>query len=102
MQEFIITTPDQLKTVIAETVEDILQRQLKSLPIAETHKEQDCDLLTRKDAAKLLSISLPTLNEWSKNGQIKGYRIGTRVRYKRSEIIESLNAMRTSKKWRAA
>jgi len=46
--------------------------------------------LSRSEAAKLLTISLPTLNEWTKQGIIPAYRIGNRVLYKPEEIDNSL------------
>lgn len=102
MQEFIITTPDQLKTVISETVKTEILRHLQVQSTAEPNKEQASDLLTRKQAAKLLGVSYPTLNEWSKAGVITGYRIATRVRYKRYELEQSLLQMQTKKTRRAA
>ena len=41
MQEFIITTPDQLKTVISETVKTEVHRQLLAQNTAETQKNKD-------------------------------------------------------------
>lgn len=38
-------------------------------------------LLTRQETARLLKISLPTLDDWTKTGVIKAKRIGTRIRY---------------------
>jgi excisionase family DNA binding protein len=97
MQEFIITTPEQLRTVISETVKDELNRHLQAQIPAEPIKHTDNDLITRKQAASVLGVSLPTLNEWSKSGIVTGYRISTRVRYKRSELEKSLAQMKTSK-----
>lgn len=56
-------------------------------PQAEGNEEK---LLTRMEVAKLLGVTLPTINDWTKKGLIVGYRIGNRVRYKHSEILESL------------
>ena len=53
------------------------------------------EFLTRHDAKKLLGISFPTLHDWTISGRIKGYRIGTRVRYKRHEIETALKAIQT-------
>ncbi len=53
--------------------------------------------LTRKDTAKLLQVSLVTLNEWSKKGIIQSYRIGGRIRYKLSEIDEALKEVKNMK-----
>jgi excisionase family DNA binding protein len=43
-------------------------------------------LLSRFEVAKLLKISLPTLNQWSKHGLLNSYKIGHRVLYKQDEI----------------
>jgi excisionase family DNA binding protein len=53
--------------------------------------------LTRHEVAKLLRISLPTLNELTKKGKLIGYRIGGRVLYKESEVESSLHQIVTSK-----
>lgn len=48
------------------------------------------DILTREETAKLLSISLPTLWNWTKKNILKSYGIGSRVYYKKDEVINSL------------
>ena len=53
--------------------------------------------LTRKQAATLLNISLPTLTDYTKHGKIVGYRLGTRVLYKHSEIANALNKIQSTK-----
>ena len=55
-------------------------------------KEKEEELLTREETANLFGISLPTLNEYSKKGIIPAYRLGSRVRYKKSEIFNSLES----------
>ncbi|MFS4484221.1 helix-turn-helix domain-containing protein [Hyunsoonleella sp. 2307UL5-6] len=50
-------------------------------------------LLTREETAKLLSISLPTLWKYTKDDVIPAYRIGSKVRYKKSEILLALKKM---------
>jgi excisionase family DNA binding protein len=56
---------------------------------------KETELLTRKQAAKLLGISLPTLLEWTKSGTITGYRIASRIRYKKDELENSLSQIKT-------
>ena len=53
--------------------------------------EQTDQLLTREETAKLLSVSLVTLWDWTKKDLIPAYRIGNKVRYKKSEVLKSLN-----------
>ena len=47
-------------------------------------------IITRKEAAKMLSISLTTLKSWTDLGFLKSYKLGGRIYYKENEILESL------------
>lgn len=55
--------------------------------------KEDEVLLTREDSAEMLSVSLVTLWKYTKEGIIPAYRIGTKVRYKKSEILLALKQM---------
>ncbi len=50
-------------------------------------------LLTRKEVAKMLEISLPTLHNWVKSGVLTAYRIGNKVRFKQDEVLNSLQSI---------
>lgn len=50
-------------------------------------------LLTREETAEMLSISLVTLWKYTKDNLVPAYRIGTKVRYKKSEILLALKKM---------
>ncbi|MCB0471750.1 MAG: helix-turn-helix domain-containing protein [Ignavibacteriae bacterium] len=95
MEGLIITsiTADSLKEVITAVVEDCVTKALSESRGAAIQS----DLITRREAAELLGISLPTLGKWTKEGLVPAHRISSRVRYKRSEVIESLKAIKTSK-----
>ncbi|WP_246496290.1 helix-turn-helix domain-containing protein [Chitinophaga varians] len=84
---------DELKEMIAAVVN---QELTKHLPPANQSPISN-DLLTRKEAARLLGISLPTLLDYTKLGKITGYRLGTRVRYKRSELEQALTQIKAAK-----
>lgn len=58
----------------------------------ETTKDSEI-LLTREQTAEMLSISLVTLWKYTKDDLIPAYRIGTKVRYKKSEILLALKQM---------
>lgn len=92
MQLFSAPFIEQLKTEISE---DVFNKISCLLEKAQTPPPQT-ELITRKQAATLLSVSLPTVNDWTKTGKIKGYRIGSRIRYKRNEIENSLLQIKTS------
>ena len=64
-----------------------MDREFKDLP----------ELLTRKQAAKLLSISLGTLDTWSKEGRIEKVRNGGIVRYRKSELLANFKSLKESR-----
>jgi len=89
---FLSSVPmDDLKTEISEAVLKKLSPVINSLTPIQPEKE----LLTRKEVAKLYGVSLPTILDWTKTGKLIGYRIASRVRYKRSEIEKSLSQIKT-------
>lgn len=90
--DLIVTTPEKL----GEIVKNAINEAIKSIP-KEQPKQPNEVFLTRKEVAKLLKISLPTLNEHSKNGKIRSYLIGGRVLYRQSDILNSLHEVRAIK-----
>jgi excisionase family DNA binding protein len=76
---------------IAKAVRDMIAAQPTANPSIPE------ELLTRVEAAHLLGITLPTLREYTRRGIVKGYRLGARVRYKRSEVLGGLAPMATRK-----
>lgn len=84
-------TKEDLKSFISEAVKAEVQKLNTSQKVSE-----DLDLISRKEAAKILGISLPTLNQWSKEGIILSYRIKSRVRYKKHEIEKALTKVKTA------
>ena len=83
--QFYEVDPEELKKEILEGVEKLLAEFSKQF----TPKEPEV-LLSRKDVSELLRISLPTIHEWGKLGILKPFKIGTRVRYRQSDIEETL------------
>ncbi len=71
----------------------VIQKILPLLPTSVPKAEY----ITRKEAASKLKISLVTLGNWTKRGVIKGYRVGSRVRYKSNEIDQAIKEIATLK-----
>lgn len=46
--------------------------------------------LTRKQAAKFLQMSLPTLHHYTKEGIITSLRIGNKIRYKKTDLEKAM------------
>ena len=85
------TFTDALETLskIEQKLDSILDDKTNSLKV-EVHEQ----LLTTAQVAEMLQVTRQTLHVWNKKGVLKGVRIGTRIRYKLSEVenyIQSTN-----------
>ena len=88
---------NQLADIVADRLAD------KLLPMLASQRESQVELtgntekyLTRKEVAKSLSITLPTLSVWTKSGKLKAYRISRRVWYKSDEVEKCLKPMKVN------
>ena len=86
---FVSTSFEKFEKIQKGWIKEVLLEVLESNPSTTDAKEDH--FITRQEAAALLKISLPTLNKRTKDGNLVAYRIGTRVLYKRTEIIASLD-----------
>ncbi len=95
MDNLILTThtTEQLTGLISQAVQEAIKNSITVSPNTVPSEK----LLTRKETADKLKISLVTLNDWTKRGMIQSYLIGGRVLYKDSEIEGSLHKVRTVK-----
>lgn len=91
-------TFDELKESFKSIVQSEVQKIVSGLTTA---PEPSPELITRKETAQILGISLPTLNSWTSTGIIPAQRIGTRIRYKRTDVYNSLKDVETLKYRRA-
>lgn len=82
--KYIFCNEHEFRTILSETI----KQELENTKPVET--KNDNDLITRKEVSILLNISLPTLNVYSRKGLLKSYRMGSRVFYKRNEVMDSL------------
>lgn len=80
---------DELKQSIVDAVKTEFEQALCK------PKQEAPEFITRLEATKLLGITLPTLSAWTKEGLIPSYRIASRIRYKRTEVLNSLGKVRT-------
>jgi len=83
-------TIEELQNIIRSTIREEIQLALDKKP-------DENKYLTKKEAAALLKISIPTLHQYTKLGIIKGSRIGTRVLYNLKDLESSMNEIITSR-----
>lgn len=78
-------TVDDLKVMIDGCITQAIAKATDVAPKTE-------QLLTRKEAAEYLNISLGTLHTHTKGGRIRGQRIGSRLLYKKSDLDNATTA----------
>jgi hypothetical protein len=83
--QFIQVTPEQLQNAIIEGVKTQLQDLKKHF-----QPKEPTVYLTRTEVAKLLSVDLSTIHNYTKKGLLISYGISGRVYYKRDEVEQSL------------
>jgi len=81
--------------VLEKLIREIIASEMKQHVLPP--EKVNTDYITRKEAASILGVSLPTLALWAKRGIIPSYRISSRVRYKRNEVENSLNKVKSIK-----
>lgn len=88
MDNKLILSPIELGELI-DAVRIVFREELKH----QHETEQSNELLTAKEAAALLKISLVTLWQWEKAGRVKKHKIGSRVYFKHSEIMAGMDSL---------
>lgn len=84
------------------TIQTIVSNEVqKAVDLLTPPKNDSPQLLTRKQTAEILGVSLPTLHEWTKSGVLPAKRIGGSVRYEKHVVEESLKDIKTIKYRRA-
>lgn len=79
-----------------EALELGLDARFKSLETKNDQKPPEDKFITRKEAAKILRVSLPTLGVYVKKGLIQAHKFGSRVLFKDSDVIRALKVIKTS------
>ena len=82
-------TTEEFKNLVSECIRESFPNQKLA---EETQK-----YFTRKEVAKELHMSLPTLSERTKSGEIPAYRIGKRVLYNVEEVNQLIKQNSTLK-----
>ncbi len=77
--------PEEFKNEILEGIEKLLGEFSKKF----TPKEPEI-WLSRKDVCELLGVSIVTIHNWSKEGILTAYKIGSRIRFRKSDIDQTL------------
>lgn len=91
MEKTILTSYEthELKELIQESLTETFA---KLNPFRHTEEsEQQKQILTRKETAAILGISLPTLHSLTMQNKIKSFRLGHLIRYRLDDVYASLS-----------
>ncbi len=80
---------DELLTEIREVVTQVVKSELKN--------EGPKKVMTKKETASLCRISEPTLTRLTRDGKVKGHRIGRRVLYYVDDVLDAMKRIETLK-----
>lgn len=75
---------DEIKELIRVTVDEATRN------IGLKDQDDSERLLKIEEVSEIFGVSINTVHDWKKKGKIPFYRIGSRIFFKRSEIIRSL------------
>ncbi|GAB7256866.1 helix-turn-helix domain-containing protein [Polaribacter sp. OB-PA-B3] len=82
---------------LADKVSDILLLKIENY-IKELTKPKNNKLLTHKEVAVMLRVSLVTIGVWSKVGILNPIRMGNRIFFKEQDILNTLEQQSINKK----
>ncbi|MEJ1241405.1 helix-turn-helix domain-containing protein [Chryseolinea sp. T2] len=74
-------TREELAQTIKQAVEEAIA--------ANAVRKIDDTLLNRAETAEYFGVTLPTINAWEKAGRIKGIRYGSRVYFRKSDLLNA-------------
>lgn len=94
---FLAITLPELRGIVREAVNEVLAAREPKQQQSKDESPQ-YDLLTRKETAALLHVSVLTLRKWEIRGVLRPRRVSRRVLYVRSEVLAALKRIGESHK----
>lgn len=93
---FTLMPISELCQLIKRSVAECFDNELKSF-LKNSMKEEET-LLNIVEACQLLKVSKVTIHKWKKNKILPFHRIGRKIYFKRSEVIDSLKFINDKRK----
>jgi excisionase family DNA binding protein len=86
-----ITTND-LTNLIKEGIKSEISDLKKTL----NPEHLESPHLTRRETAKFFGVSLNCINDWTRKGILRAYKVGQRTYFKRSELVQVMFNQKTA------
>ena len=82
-----------LQQLIREAVKSELENITEVFTTRKKDSEEESEIISRIDVCKLLKVSTTTLFLWNKNNILKAKKIGNRVYYLKSDVMDKLKSL---------
>lgn len=79
-----------LQQLITEAVKQELKKITEVIKMNPKDSENESNIISRTETAKLLGVSLTTLFIWNRDSILKAKKIGRRVYYLKDEVLSKL------------
>jgi len=87
LTDFVVIPADQLRQLVADAVTVAMRKAAEAAPQVESGNEYLPELITRKQTAEFLQMSIATVDNYVKDGLLSRRKVGTRsVRFERAEV----------------
>lgn len=88
-----------IEDLIRPTIREVLREEIHKIvsTLGQNEKPVDVELLSASQAEKFLGICRTTLNTYVRDGIVPAHRLGGVLRFKKTELEESLDKVRTLK-----
>ncbi|EOR92748.1 hypothetical protein ADIARSV_4099 [Arcticibacter svalbardensis MN12-7] len=83
-----------LGSVIKNALQDFNERG-KSL-LVEKNISDNPDLMNMEEVIKFLKVSKVTIHNWKRNGIIKSHKMGRKLYFKKSEMLDAIKRQKYS------
>jgi hypothetical protein len=90
MENVVLTnlTIGELQSLIDSSVSSAMEEKIAAL-ISNVREEED-QLMTKVEVAKLLQVTHGTVHNWKESGLIPYHKISNRIYYKKSEVLAAM------------
>lgn len=73
---------------LANLIKDGIKSELSEIKKTLNPDHLESPRLTRRETAKFFDVSLNCVNDWTRKGILKAYKVGQRTYFKRSELLQ--------------
>ena len=85
-------------TQLLEDVRAVVRHELHHAPATPAVASSVDDLLSIREAAAMLGVTVQTIHEWKRRGMLKYHKLGSRSYLKRADVLTALQGQQRATK----